>query len=77
MYAPTLPMNIQLNPQPTYQDAPGYTNLIDADTGTRYLLTPYCWHVYSWPDRAFINFSDTSLINQLNSSFDDLVVDDS
>ena len=70
-------MKLKLNPQPTYQDAPGYTNLIDVDTGTRYLLTPYGWQVYFWPGRAFVNFSGTNLINQLNSSFDDLVVDNS
>ena len=71
----TLTMNLQLNPQSTYQDAPGFTNLIDADTGTRYLRCPQCWQVYLWRDRAFINFFDYDLIDQLNSSFNDLGID--
>jgi len=68
-------MNLQLNPQPTYQDSPGFTNVIDVDTGTRFLRTPYGWQTYSWPDRGFVNFFNDNLINQLNSSFDDLGID--
>ena len=73
-------MNLQINPQPHFMDAHGYTNLIDADSGTRYLRTPYGhygyngrpdhgWQYWSDIDGTFVNFFDADLIDQLDAAY--------